>query len=136
MKKKILDFYNKKNNNINQIMKFIFVGILNTIVGYGTYVLFIFLSLHYLLAMLLGNILGITHSYFWNKYFTFNSKNKSLKELIRFITVYVFILIINGVFLTIFIEFFKINNLIAGLLTIIIITFISFFGHKFYSFKV
>ena len=55
---------------IEQI-RFLFVGGLNTIVGYGTYALLIMMNLNYLLANTISTIVGVIHSYIWNRNFTF-----------------------------------------------------------------
>ncbi|MFI3226604.1 MAG: GtrA family protein [Clostridia bacterium] len=67
-------------------IKFIIVGILNTIVG--TSVMFIsynFLGLTYWISSALNYIIGSIFSFFMNKYFTFSNSEKSLKQVVLFI---------------------------------------------------
>lgn len=67
-------------------VKFVFVGIINTIVG--TSVMFFcynFLNMGYWKASALNYIIGSVVSYFLNKYFTFKSHKKSFKEIVRFV---------------------------------------------------
>ena len=63
-----------------QEIRFLFVGGLNTIVGYGIYAILIFLNINYLLSNTISTILGVLHSYLWNRFFTFKSKEKASKE--------------------------------------------------------
>ena len=68
--------------------RFLLVGILNTLVGYGLYALFLSLHINYLIANTMSTILGIIHSYLWNRFFTFKSKEKASKEIVKFFFVY------------------------------------------------
>ena len=66
--------------------KFICVGIINTIVG--TTVMFVFyncLELNYWISSVSNYIVGSIVSFFLNKYFTFKNKEKSLKQVLKFI---------------------------------------------------
>lgn len=66
--------------------KFVLVGIVNTIVG--TTVMFVaYNALHfnYWISSASNYIIGSIVSYFLNKYFTFQNKEKSVKQVIMFI---------------------------------------------------
>lgn len=117
------------------ILRFIFVGVLNTIVGFGFYLLFVYLNWHYSLASLASQVIGTIHSYFWNKYFTFKSRGRSLSEILRFLSVYVTGYLINVIFLFIFIDLLAIDKFLAGLITLLVTTLISFLGHRHFSFR-
>ena len=132
---KVLALYQKKQNEFWQISKFGIVGIINTVVGYGAYLVFLYFNFHYLIAMIFSHIIGVTHSYFWNKYWTFKSKTKSHKEKFKFATVYTITFVINGILLSIFVEIFKISTQLSGFIALISVTLLSYAGHKFWSFK-
>lgn len=118
-----------------QPIRFLFVGGLNTMVGYGLYALFLYIGVNYLIANTLSTIIGIFHSYFWNRYFTFKSKNKAFKEITKFVSVYAVSYLICTCTLFIFKDKLNINAYVAGLLNIVINTLISYFGHKYISFR-
>ena len=73
-----------------RFLKFILVGILNTLVGEGV----ILLLLHLIgwknfswgagAAAFVGTVVGSIVSYFLNKYFTFKNKEKGWKPMLRF----------------------------------------------------
>ena len=63
-----------------QQIRFLIVEGLNTLVGYGTYALLILKGINYLLANTIGTIIGVIHSYIWNKKFTFKSNNSIKKK--------------------------------------------------------
>jgi putative flippase GtrA len=119
----------------NKKVRFLFVGALNTVFGYAVYSMFIFFGLHYLAAQFFGSILAITHSYLWNKHFTFKSKEKSAGEVLRFISVYAVSYVLNMILLYVLIDRLKINQYLAGAAGIFITTIISYVGHKKVSFR-
>jgi putative flippase GtrA len=117
-----------------QTIKFGLVGLLNTLIGYGVF--FIFLSwVPYIYALFVANIIGASNSFFWNKYWTFKSKNKYHAEILRFVLVYTFTFIINAMLLSLAISKYHINAKIAQAFILILVTLISFFGHKYWSFR-
>jgi len=118
-----------------QEIRFLFVGGLNTVVGYGTYILFVFLGINYLISNTMSTIIGVAHSYLWNRFFTFKSKEKALQEILKFISVYLLSYFIGLGVLYLVVQKFGINEYIAGLINLVITTFISFFGHKYFSFR-
>jgi putative flippase GtrA len=119
----------------DQGVRFLFVGALNTFVGYGVYALLIYLRVHYFLAQLVSSGLAITNSYLWNKYFTFKSPEKSLGEVLRFLSVYAVVYLMNMLALYVLIDRYKVSPYIAGAVTLFLTTLISYFGHDKFSFK-
>ena len=68
------------------LLKFLFVGMANTLVGCGIMFLFYnFLGVSYWLSSMCNYIVGGALSYFLNKYFTFQNKKKSLLQIGIFI---------------------------------------------------
>ena len=118
-----------------QEIRFLFVGALNTIVGYGIYAILIFLNINYLLSNTISTILGVLHSYLWNRFFTFKSKEKASKEFIKFISVYIVSYLMGMITLYCFKELLHISPYLAGFINLFITTLISWFGHKYFSFK-
>jgi putative flippase GtrA len=91
--------------------------------------------MNYLLANTISYIIGVIHSYIWNKKFTFKSKDKSISEIIRFIFVYIVNYLVGLGILYILVDKIGLNKYLAGALNLIITTLISWFGHKYFSFK-
>ncbi len=116
-------------------VRFLFVGVLNTAVGYGLYALCIYMGMHYALAQLVSSVIAIAHSYLWNKYFTFRTPDKSMKELFRFLAVYLAGYLLNLLILFICITLLKMNSYLGGILGLAVTTLLSYFGHKTFSFK-
>lgn len=130
---KIFQIYNR-HPIFPQLSKFLLVGILNTVVGY--FLFFVLVGfMNYLVATVISHFLAVAHSYLWNRYWVFSSKNHPLTEFLKFNFVYLFVLIENLVLMSIFVGYFGIDPRIAALICIPITTFISYFGHRHLSFK-
>jgi len=115
-----------------QIFSFILVGILNTLVGYVLYALFIYAGLEYILSVLFATILGVIFNYKTIGKFVFDSKSKN--SAIKFILVYVIVFIVNISVIKIF-KIYGFNDYIAGFFAIIPASVVSFVLNKFYVFK-
>lgn len=116
-----------------QLIKFLFVGALNTAVGYGSYFILLYF-LNYLVALVLSHFIGVTHSYLWNKYWTFKTTGDRLREFLRFNAVYLLVLAANVLLLGLLVDVLGFDPRIGQLFVLPVVTLISFFGHKFWSF--
>lgn len=77
----------------NKFVRFLFVGVINTIFGYGVFLLFIWFGMHYSVALLFSNILGILFNYKTTGYIVF--QNKSNRLLLHFFLVYGVVYLFN-----------------------------------------
>lgn len=123
-----------------QLFRFSLIGILNAIVNYSIYLLFIYyLNFYYLLALILSHIITVFHSYFWNRFWAFESRDRYLKEISRFFIVYTLSFLLNLIFLPLLVEIFNLNPGPAQLIPLILITAINFIfnflGLKFWTFR-
>lgn len=67
-------------------IKFIIVGIINTVVGTSVmFILYNIFSVGYWMSSAANYIIGSIVSYFLNKYFTFQNREKSFKQIILFV---------------------------------------------------
>ncbi len=134
--------------NSNEVkIRFIIVGIWNTIFGYGVYLIlyeysltfFVKRYISYMVAIILSNIIAIINAYIFHKYITFKSKVtgmiKIIKEFARFVTTYLSGIIFGLVSLPILVEVFGLNPPIAGALITLLCAIISYLGHSRFSFK-
>ena len=73
-------------NNRGSLVRFIIVGIINTLVGAGVmFFMYNIAGAGYWVSSALNYIVGSIVSYFLNKYFTFRQKQKSLRIVLSFI---------------------------------------------------
>ena len=115
-----------------QIVKFIIVGIINTIFGYAIYTFFIFLGFNYIWAIILATIAGVLFNFKTIGKFVFESSDNSL--IIKFIGVYSLVLILNILLIKTF-KSYGYNDYIAGLFAVIPSAALSFILNKFLVFK-
>ena len=84
----------------SKLIKFLLVGMINSLFGYTVFSLLIFLKLlDYNIALLIATICGVLFNFKTTGTIVFKNGNNTL--IIRFITVYLFIYVINLLFLQI-----------------------------------
>lgn len=121
------------NSSINQFVRYSFVGVLNTVIGYGAF--FIFVNyIQYLIALGCAHIIGVINSYAWNHNWVFN-RRLSIVEFIKFNAVYIIAFAANAGALVLFVDFLKIEPRVAQFMLIPLVLVISFTGNKYWSFK-
>jgi len=114
------------------LIKFLFIGGLNTVFGYSIYALFIFAGLYYPFAIIISTIFGVLFNFQTTGKIVFNNSKNNL--LFKFIGVYSVICFINILFLKVF-ELFKVNMYFAGAVLIFPMAFLSFSLNKKFVFK-
>jgi putative flippase GtrA len=115
-----------------QFVTFLLVGVLNTFFGYSVYALFIFLGLHYSIAVLLSTCIGVL--------FNFNTigklvfKNSNNKLLIKFIGVYTLLYFLN-VSVIKMLSHFSENYYLIGLVAVFPMAMLAFILNKLFVFR-
>ena len=104
-------------------LRFLVVGGINTVFGYSVVALLIMLGLHYVLAVLLGQICGILFNF--KTYGTLVFKNRDNRLILRFFGVYLFTYLLSIGLLKIF-DMYNVNVLVAWAIMVLPIALISF----------
>jgi putative flippase GtrA len=127
-----INFYLKEAKVNNQIIKYIVVGLINTLFNYSLYALLITLGFNYFMASLFATSIGIIFSYTTFGKIVFN--NISQEGLYKFIFVYGIVFILQVFLIK---EFISIgySDYMAGLYAISISALISFVFNKFFVYK-
>lgn len=123
----------QENSSLLQLSKFGLVGLLNTALGYGAFLLFLNYT-NYMVSLIIAHIIGVLHSFIWNKHWTFKSGKIKLDEFIKFNSVYVIVFVVNAFVLILFVNILKLDPEMGQLIALPIVTAISFVGHKYWSF--
>lgn len=123
-----------KSPELTKMIKFALIGLMNTVVGYGAFFILSY-YLFYLFALVISHIIGVTNSYIWNKYWTFQTSKNHLREFIRFNSIYLIVLLLNITVLYIFVNGLGINPRIGQIVVLPMVTLISYFGHRYWSFN-
>lgn len=119
-------------------IQYLVTGIWNTIFGYG-----IFSLLHYLfkemindnIVLTISYIFSITNAYILYKLMVFKTKGNVCKEYIRFYFVYIWVYLMNIILLPIVTKAFNGDIYRSQAVIIILITIMSYFGNKKFTFK-
>ena len=126
---------NHLSKNSKKFVKFMIVGLSNTVITFFVYAITIkLIKLHYLLASTLGYVFGLINSYIWNLRWTFKS-NHSNRILIKFILVNFVALSVNLISMRVMVEKIEMNEFIAQIIAIGISLIVNFGGNNFWTFK-
>jgi putative flippase GtrA len=113
-------------------LRFLVVGVCNTLFGYAIFAGLIFFHIHYAIAMFFSTIVGIVFNFFTTGRMVFKNKKNSL--FFKFIFIYGVVYLLNILFVA------ELNNFLHdlyfnGAISLIMLSFISFFANKYYVFK-
>ena len=124
----------KKNKLEYQILIFLFIGGLATIVDFIIYsYLLTFFSIN--ISKLISMLSSSLFSYFMNKIFTFNKgKNYNSKYLLKYYIVFLLNLL-NNIFVNYYIYKWTSMKSLAFILATLFGMIVNFIGQKFYVFK-
>jgi len=119
-----------------EFLRFNLVGLFNLVVASTVYVALIAIGFNYVIALSADYIVGMVISFVLNKNFTFRiSQRTNVWMILRMISVYIAIFIINIMLLLVFIDTMKFNPYISQAIAIFVIVIISFSCQKFFVFK-
>ena len=117
-------------------MKFSIVGIINTLITISCiFMLTKIAGFHYIVANIIGYTLGLTNSFFMNRFWTFKSSGKYGRESIRFLTVFALSYLSQLILLVLLKERLVIPADYAQIIAMIFYTAINFFTNKFFTFR-
>ena len=115
--------------NISRILKYAFVGIINTLVNFF---IFSYLINHFniFLSASIGFFFGALISYFLNSRYTFKSNKLGKKIFIFFILLQIIILFIFSFLVYFFSNFLYLNKDIAWLISLSLVIVLNFKSQK------
>jgi len=114
------------------LIKFIYIGIINTLFYYLLYCLLIWMGFNYIISVIGANSVGILFSFKTFGKYVFN--NEDIRLIFRFLLVYGWNILLNLIIIKIFSGL--INSLyVSGFIATIIVALNSFFLNKFYVYE-
>jgi len=95
----------------HQFIRFLLVGVINTLFGYGVYAFLLLLGVHFTLAALLSTIFGVLFNFKSTGALVFKSNNNQL--IIKFFVVYgiLYFLNVTGIYI---LSTVNINHQVGG----------------------
>lgn len=119
-----------------EIIKFLIVGVISTILNYLSFsILFKILTINYLISSAIGYMSGLVLGYSLNKNWTFEYKNENMKTKLQYLIVYLTNLVISLLILKILETKFGINPMIGNVLVICYTTVANYIGIKIFVFS-
>ena len=112
--------------------RFLLVGLINTIFGYGVFSLFIFMDFHYTVAAFISTVAGILFNFKTTGNYVFNSNDNNL--FVYFVLCYAFIYVINIVGLKV-LDSLGVNMYIAGASLLLPMALLAYILNKRFVFK-
>ena len=123
-------------------IKFILVGIVNSLVGNGVmFLLYNVCGVGYTFSTISNYVVGSIVSYFLNKYYTFKQTKKSFKEILKFIlTIAVCYIVAYGIAKPLAYKVFSgfsvsVKDNLAMLAGSGMFIVLNYFGQRFFAFK-
>ena len=118
----------------NELARFVFAGILNTLLTLAVFSGAIFLGLPYIVANVISWVIGILFSYSLNTFFVFD-KIHSIQRLLWFFSTYVVSLFLSTLMLIIFIESYQMNPISAQFIALPLIILFNYMASKYVIFR-
>ncbi|MEM3886806.1 MAG: GtrA family protein [Candidatus Methanomethylicia archaeon] len=119
----------------NTFFKYLLVGLMNTIVGYGIIFSLMYIGVSPEVSNIIGYAIGITVSYVLNKIYTFKSKAHPKKEFPKFIASLLAAYGLNFVTLIICVRILHINAYVSQIISGAVYTLSGFLFVKYFAFK-
>lgn len=106
-----------------QFIKFCVVGLSNTIICEGIYVVLLFFGMHYLAANIIGNLVSILNAYYWSNKYVFKAEEGEQrvwwKVLLKTYATYGFSMILSAGLLVFWLEIVQLEQYMGPVLTLL-----------------
>jgi len=121
----------KHNNKLKEVLfyRYLVVGIGNTVFGYSIFMLFLYIGLHYSVAVLLSTIIGILFNFYMYGRVVFKSNSW---ELFRKVCFFYLILYLINITLLAILNTYMVNLYIAGIIVLPLVSFLGFIFNRRY----
>ena len=142
MKKNLIEFIKEKYTKYKEILNYLIVGVLTTVISLGTYYALVFTILNpkngiqLQIANITSWILSVTFAYISNRIFVFKSKGKNIfKEATKFYMARVSTLLIDMIFMFLFVSIANMNDKVAKIIVQIVILVLNYVFSKLFVFN-
>lgn len=122
-------------NDTKELIRYIFVGGMTTLVNYSIYYVFLKLNAHWFIANSLSWLGAVIFAYYANKKYVFKSSNKSKKEFVSFVLLRLVTLLVETCCLSLLIDLLHIQPMISKIVVSFITIISNYVLCKFKVFK-
>ena len=113
----------EKIKSLIQFIKFCLVGLSNTIICEGIYVVLLFFGVHYLAANIIGNLISILNAYYWSNKYVFKAQEGEhrvwWRVLLKTYATYGFSMLLSAGLLVFWLEIVKLKLYMGPVLTLL-----------------
>lgn len=106
-----------------QFFKFCIVGLSNTIICEGIYVVLLFLGVHYFAANIIGNLISILNAYYWSNKYVFKAEEGEervwWKVLLKTYATYGFSMLLSAGLLVFWLELVQLEQFMGPVLQLL-----------------
>lgn len=130
---------------LTQFVKFGLIGVTNTLISYGIYMLVIWLmkpvnfAYDYIIGSVLGFIISVLWSFYWNNKLVFtegSEKRNILKSLLKTYLSYAATgIVLSNILLYVFVDLMGIPKAVAPILGLLITVPLNFILNKYWAFR-
>ena len=120
-----------------QVVKFCIVGASNTLVSLAVYYAFVIVDPDtYLIGNVVGFIVSVLNSYYWNNKYVFAGENRNhVLALAKTYAMYGATTVLSTVLLFVMVELWGISEFLAPLITLVVTIPLNFLLSKFWAFR-
>ncbi len=133
------DKYRNWIPSLIQFIKFGIVGLSNTLISYVVYVAGVRFGMHYLLASILGFVISVLNSFYWNNKYVFGQGKEErnlLKTLLKTFMAYAFTgLVLANILLYIWVDILGISEYLGPLINLVVTVPLNFVINKLWAFR-
>lgn len=134
-----IDITQEQWDSFAQFVKFAFVGLSNTLITYVSYVICVYFGIYYQLSNLIGYLIGIVNSFYWNNKYVFKQKegeNRSIvKAFVKCVMSYAGGYVISTVLLFLWVQVFHLSEYLAPIISLLLTVPLNFVLNKKWAFK-
>ena len=124
----------RRPHNWVQLMKFCAVGGSGYVINLVVYTLLLGIGAH--TAAAISFVISAANNYWWNRHWTFaHAKGHFAYQGARFLAVSFVALLVNQLWLLVFLDWFGLGKVVAQAIAIILVTPLNFVGNKLWSFR-
>ena len=120
----------------NLYVKFIFIGFLNTCLGFSIFFFLLFVEVNYNVALLIEYLCILILSYLLNKNYTFQFLNNNLILFKNYLILFILSYLINLLLLNILLFLFDISPVVSQVICLFLCSPLSFIIQRNYIFKI
>ena len=133
------DKYRNWIPSLIQFVKFGIVGLSNTLISYVVYVAGVRFGMHYLLASILGFVISVLNSFYWNNKYVFGQGKEErnlLKTLLKTFMAYAFTgLVLANILLYIWVDILGISEYLGPLINLVVTVPLNFVINKLWALR-